>query len=285
LRSHTRKSLEAHIKRMETAVLWPSDISSLLREHRSEWGAPKTSGPKAVESLLDAGLLQIAEFESARYGKITRYLRGKPSKFALALALRRESFICHHSALEIHKLGASSNVVYVNQEQSSKAPGGDLTQASIRQAFKNKQRQSNYRFSYGEHAYVLISGKDTGRAGVTTHKTDNGELLDVTDLERTLIDIVVRPAYAGGIEKVASIYRSTDNKIKVDHLLKILEKLDYVYPYQQSLGFLLERAGYPEADLKKLERIRSGFDFFLDYDVKKPEYDERWHLYYPARLK
>ena len=32
----------------------------------------------------------------------------------------------------------------------------------------------------------------------------------------------------------------------VDRLLVILKKYDYVYPYHQSIGFLMQKAGYPE---------------------------------------
>src|SRR5882672_4945604 len=45
---------------------------------------------------------------------------------------------------------------------------------------------------------VLLSGKHTGRLGVTKTLGPQGEQLELTDLERTLIDIAVRPTYAGG---------------------------------------------------------------------------------------
>jgi len=181
----------------------------------------------------------------------------------------------------LHNLSKSSNTIYVNQEQDEKPGGTELTQASIRFAFKNPQRQSKFRFSNGKHEYVLISGKRTGRAGVLKLSTTSGECLDATDLERTLIDITVRPAYAGGIERVAEMYRLAMSKINVNHLIDLLTAMKYMYPYQQSIGFLLERAGCSEEHLRKLESSKSTFDFFLDYSLRDPRYDERWRIFYP----
>ena len=57
------------------------------------------------------------------------------------------------------------------------------------------------------------------------------------------------------------------------------------YPYHQSIGFLLERAGLSEADLKKFLKLVTDFDFFLDYGLKRPVYDAKWKLYYPRFFK
>ena len=237
-----------------------------------------------INYLLETSLLKTAEFTSPKYMSIIRYTRGQPSHNRLALSLKRASFLCHHSALVLHGLATSSNAIFANQEQSEKPEPSGLTQAAIRLAFKNQQRQSNYRFQHDEFQYVLVSGKNTGRAGVVQLKTPDGEEVDSTDLERTLIDIVVRPAYAGGLENVASVYDAAFHKVDLDHLFDLLRKLNYLYPYAQSIGFLLQRAGRPENDMKQLEELRSEFDFFLDYGMKEPSYDEKWRLYYPASL-
>jgi hypothetical protein len=49
-------------------------------------------------------------------------------------------------------------------------------------------------------------------------------------------------------------------------------------------NFLLQRAGRPEKDLKGLEKLRSEFDFFLDYRLKDPSYDKKWRLYYHGKI-
>jgi predicted transcriptional regulator of viral defense system len=184
----------------------------------------------------------------------------------------------------IHGLASSSKVIYVNQEQSPKSPPEGATQESITSAFGNHQRQSNYIFKYAGTQYVLLSGKNTGRAGVIQLKGPDGKDVDVTDLERTLIDIVVRPAYAGGTNQVADPYKHALDKIDVDHLTKLLKKMQYVYPYHQSIGFLLERAGGTEKDWRRLKNLGTDFDFYLDYKMKSPAYNKDWRLYYPPIL-
>ena len=173
----------------------------------------------------------------------------------------------------------------MNKEQGSKPVPEGITQEGISRAFKGTQRQSSYTFRYGGSRFILISGKDTGKAGVVHSKGPHDEAIDATDLERTLIDIVVRPAYAGGIKQVFSIYKQAASKIDVDHMIGLLQKVNYAYPYHQSIGFLLHRTGRPERDCRKFKDFGLEFDFFLDYGLKRPSYDENWRLYYPSHLR
>jgi len=238
-----------------------------------------------VKFLLKEGLLHKAEFKSPRYAPIVRYLRGKPSPYELALPLRRNSFLCHRTALTLHGVEPPTTAtIYANQEQGAKPAAKGITQEGINTAFKYQQRKSNYIFKYGGSQFVLISGKDTGKAGVVSSKGPQGEAVNATDLERTLIDIVVRPAYAGGLERVAAVYTETTSRIDVDYMIELLKKLNYAYPYHQSIGFLLERAGRPERDCRKFKDFGLKFDFYLDYGLKRPAYNRNWRLFHPPHL-
>jgi predicted transcriptional regulator of viral defense system len=212
------------------------------------------------------------------------YLRGEHSTNELALSLQRDSFLSHGTALTVHGLATPENVIYVNHEQSPKERPDEIIQAGIRRAFRRKQRQSKYVFEYLAVKYTLLSGKHTGRAGVTQFKAPSGEIVDVTDKERTLIDIVVRPAYAGGIERVADAYTKMAKRIDIDHMLDLLRELDHAYPYHQAIGFLLERAGRSTTDCQKFETLGKEFDFYLDYSMKDSTFNKKWRLHYPASL-
>ena len=269
---------------MPRRILRRSDISDQLREHRSEWDAWNITVDEALEILLEQKVLVKEEFTSKKYRSIVRYVKGHHSALELGLSLQRDSFLSHRTALEVHGIDASSDTVYVNREQSPKDPPEEITQAGINRAFRNKQRRSKYIFGHVATKYVLLTGKHTGRAGVKKMKAPSGEMVDVTDIERTLIDIVVRPAYAGTIELVADVYIKFATNVDVSHMIQLLKRLDHAYPYHQSIGFLLERAGYSDAGCVKLEALGKKFDFYLDYGMKHPKYNTRWRLHYPASL-
>jgi len=282
MRSIAQKEIRAHFQKTPTGIFWTSDLSNLVGEHRKEWGEPDLSVQQMVKFLLKEGLLHRAEFKSPRYAPIVRYLRGKLSPYEMALSLRRDSFLCHKTALTAHGIEPPTTTIYVNKEQGPKPTPEGITQEGISRAFKNPQRQSKYIFRHGPSQFVLISGKNSGNAGVVLIKAPEGATVKTTDLERTLIDIVVRPAYAGGLERVFSVYKEVASRINVDHMIELLRMLDYAYPYHQSIGFLLERAGRPETDCNRFKEIDMEFDFYLDYGLKRPTYDRNWRLYYPA---
>ncbi len=284
MQSRARIEIRTYFQELGTEILWPSDISNLVTEHRYEWGEFNLSVQQMVKFLLKEGLLLKAEFESSNYTSIVRYLRGKPSPYELAVSLRRDSLLCHGTALTLHGLEPPSTTIYVNKEQGAKPAPKGISQEGINRAFQNAQRQSKYIFRYGGSRFVLISGKNTGKAGVISVKLPEGGTAEATDLERTLIDIVVRPAYAGGIKRVFSAYKKAASKIDVDHMIGLLRKLDYAYPYNQSIGFLLQRAGLSERDCKKFKDIGLDFDFFLDYGLYHPKYDPNWRMHYPSHL-
>jgi predicted transcriptional regulator of viral defense system len=110
------------------------------------------------------------------------------------------------------------------------------------------------------------------------------EPLQVTSLERTLIDALVRPQYAGGIRNVLKCFEKAKDRLSIDQMTSLLAKMRYVYPYHQALGFVLQRAGVTEEILSPLKERKIRFRFYLDYAMNTPQFDPTWKLYYPCDL-
>ena len=262
------------------------ELRKLFNRHRKSWQLPDSlTNKKLLNFLVDSTLLTAIEIESQKYEsqETVRYCWGDVSPFAVANSLRPSSFLAYSSAAYVNGLiDEIPKTFYVNKEQSEKPPNtGGLQQASIDRAFSGKQRKSEMVLSWSGYQAVIINGKNSGNLGVVTQELDDGSKVHVTNLERTLVDMAVRPGYSGGVHKVLEAYERARNNLKTVRLATYLKKLDYTYPYHQCIGFYLEKAGYPENALARFLDQEIAFDFYLDYGIKSPDFVKRWRLYVP----
>lgn len=234
--------------------------------------------------MTENGHLRLITLQADHYDKrITRYCLTDPTSFELAASISKSGYLSHGTAAQLHGLlTLNLPTVYLNSEQSVKPnSSGPLTQIAIDRAFGGKQRQSKHSYRHEDISITIINGKNTNRLGVKTLADGNGHVVSTTNLERTLIDIAVRPAYAGGISCVLQAYRSARNRTCVPELVATLDQLGYIYPYAQAIGFLMQQAGFSESECSLLKPKISEFDFYLTHGLKKSEYDSSWRLFYP----
>lgn len=259
-------------------------LTALLEANRSAWGLPLyISTDRFTTFLMERGSLSRVEIVG-RSQVISRYAWRNPSDFAVAVSARPSAYLSHGSAVFLHGLTQQiPHTIYVNKEQSLKPRlnSPSLTQQSVDLAFGRPQRKSTYSFVVRESSILLLSGKHTGRMEVVPLPTTTEEILDVTGVERTLIDITVRPAYAGGVYQVLEAYKAAKDRISVNTLIATLKKLDYVYPYHQAIGFYMQRAGYDSSRYERLRAIGMDLDFYLAHDIREKQFDPYWRLNFP----
>jgi predicted transcriptional regulator of viral defense system len=283
-RADILKAFDADPRRVFSA----EDVGEILEQNRAFWRLSSRTGLRQfIEFLTQKTDLRTKEIIPVNHDirMIYRYVRKEASPFEVALSLKKEAYLCHGTAVAIHGLNDQiPRRLYLNKEQSPKGGSGKLTQAGIDRAFANKQRETRLIYRFDDTEVAIVWGKSTGNLEVI-EMNYGGVGLKVTSIERTLIDIAVRPAYAGGPLQVLAAYRGARDRVSVGVLVATLRKLEYTYPFHQAIGFYMERAGYPESKYKRLKELGLELDFYLSYGLKDPEYVPSWRVYIPRGLQ
>lgn len=247
--------------------------------------AANTTVDRFVRFLLEATamrMVSIVPVEENFHRTVTRYVWADASPYAVAATLESRAYLSHGTAVLLHGLTDQlPSVICVSREQSQQyGRESTLEQEGIDNAFRQPERRSNALFTYDNFQFTLLHGKNTGRLEVGTI-TYGREQLSVTKLERTLIDITVRPAYAGGVYQVLEAYRRAQSDMSTSILLATLKKLDYIYPYHQAIGFYMQRAGYKPEQYERFRSLGLNHDFYLAHGLREREFDSAWRLHFP----
>lgn len=283
-----RQALDAAPHRIFTFA----ELSSFVRDNLSDWNGEEIADSAAltvktteVKSVIDA---LVKSHVLARavlpfpYRQDVRYLFGEIDLLDLIQSLNHEGYFSHFTAISLNGLTDQvPKTVYFNIEQRLSGGDGQLTQEAIDRAFKAEPRVSSNAVEYKGTRIVKINGRNAQQLGVATMNRSQAGALRITDIERTLIDATVRPAYAGGIAVVAAAFERARDSISVNKLAAYLRKLRYVYPYHQAVGFYMERAGYGEPLLKLIERFPIEHNFYLQHAIRSPVLNKRWRLFAP----
>lgn len=277
-------SIESFFDKRDGAVYSFTELGKILEENRVVWKLPGgMTSRNFITALLGSTKLKKVELKfHFPILPVYRYTWGDSNIYAIASGVLKNSYFSHYSALYLHELTEQiPKSIYLNYEQHAKPKGvSQLTQQGIDNAFSGKPRLTNNICIVDNYEIHLLSGKKTNNLGVVTTRKH----FLITDIERTHIDITVRPYYSGGVFEVLKAYKNARDNLSVSRMLALLNELDYVYPYHQAIGFYLEKAGYSQTQLQLFEKHRREFDFYLTNQIKEPEYSAKWRIYYPKGL-
>ena len=272
---------------LQKNIFVQSEIDTILEEQRRFWRlAQSMTRAKFVEFMTKNSKLKVVRFDFP-HRRIIKYVWGKVPLYELVLSLKPNCYLTHYTAMQFHQLTDQvPKIINVNAEQQEKPRySSQLEQGRIDYAFKRPTRLTKNVVEYEGYQIRLLNGVHTGNIGVVELAGPEGERLRVTEIERTLIDIAVRPEYSGGVFEVLQAYRRASSQVSINRLAALLKSINYVYPYQQAIGFYLELAGtYKKSQVDLLRKFEITHDFYLMHQIKESEYSNKWRLYYPKGL-
>ncbi len=207
---------------------------------------------RGIISRLKAGVFVIVPPE---LGSASKYA-GDPYLTAAQLAGEVPCFISHSSAMEIHRM--------VTQPQF-------VVFASSSKRLRNRTLQGT------QFRFVLIQQQDY--FGTKKHWVTKQESIEISDLERTVIDGLRQPEYCGGVTEVAKglwmRHQDMDATKLVDYALRL-----GTGAVIRRLGYLLELyAIAPEIELVRLRSALTATYVPLDPILpKEGTYLRRWRL-------
>ena len=207
---------------------------------------------RGLVSRLKPGLFIIVPPE---LGSSAEYA-GNPYLTAVRLAGEAPCFISHASAMEIHRMVTQPQLV--------------VFASSLKRIRSRKLHGTEFRF-------VLIRPEQY--FGVVKHWVTKQETIDISDLERTIIDGLRQPEYCGGVTEVAKGLWMRHQDMRTAKLLDYALRLR-VGAVSRRLGYLLDLYGMaPESELARLRASLTAT--YAPLDSMLPEegpHLKRWRL-------
>ncbi|MCZ8168253.1 MAG: hypothetical protein ACK5RV_10500 [Flavobacterium sp.] len=260
------------------------DLAEIFNDNREEWSiAEYRNQHHFIKFLEEVDILKGIKLKHQSTGSIKQiYKESDATLFNIALTIKKDGYLSNYTAMQIHQLTLQiPKSIYVSYNKSYSYPSIDneLEQESIDAAFSKAQRITseiyksevdNTRFYFIQKAY---QDKDIGVV------SENG--YTYTDLERTLIDIAMRPAYSGGVFEVLGAFELAREKVDIIRINDYLNKLNYLYPYHQLLGFYMDKAGFDKEKVENIFLKDIKHNFYLTYNMSNKEFDPKWKIFYP----
>ena len=196
-------------------------------------------------------------------GWITRLKRGvyaiaaygpAPHEFAIAMALVTPSAISHWTAMHYHH----------------------ITQQTPNKIFAITPKGTSIPRSLAKTMFRFIQVKKEDYFGTETIWVDNMKV-QITDLERTLLDGLASPEHCGDFSEVLHAFKMGKDRIRIQIIIKYAMNLDKAIA--KRLGFILEELGTEGNQLDLL--LKLPMKSYCKFDPSGPvkgSYNKKWKI-------
>lgn len=169
-----------------------------------------------------------------------------------------EHYIGYYSALQIHNL---------------------ITQPSLKEQIVVSKQMRPSIIKIKNVPFQFIYHNESHFFGAKKIWVDNFNKVQCSDIEKTIIDCLFKPDYAGGIVEIAKAIYSSKTQIDFGKLL------DYAKTFQSQavikrLGYLLELLEINTSIIQELQKVKSASYVLLDTELPKSgKMISRWSIH------
>lgn len=282
-------NIEKHIDKVDFLVenrkykvLNFEEFESLVSAINGTWGLKSFSRNKIKEFLFEK-YFKRNKLVGDSSSEIYLISESKFDQYDIASTRSRKAYFSHYSALSINNLTIQlPKQIYLTLERPTLALTNHsaILQKSVDFTFNKPPRITSNKRVYKTFAINFINGQNQNHIGIVPFRND----YKVTDVERTLIDISVRPFYSGGVTQVLDAFINAKKFLDTEKLFEYYSKMNFGYPYHQVIGYYLQKAAYNKDSYIKFLSLPMELDFYLTYNILNKDYSEKWKLFIPKGL-
>ena len=193
--------------------------------------------------------------------------------------LSKKYYQSHYSALYFNKLtNQSPSSYFFSREYKNRTAvhSNDFVPLRIKQAFIKPARETSRFFTFNNKSFYLINKQNIDDLGLI-----NSLNTLISGPERTFIECIMSPHYAGGINNIIESYTNVNLNLKL--LFDVYESYSPYYPYWQSIGFIIDRTKNTDLSQKWRSKFahKKMIDFYLDKNFRSDwKFDPNWRIFY-----
>lgn len=198
----------------------------------------------------------IEPIKPGLYSLNVSFLSSPITSYEIASKAVKDSFLCYLSAISIHEL-------------TDQLP-------LITYICTGAKETKNQLFKVNNSTFKIIK-IETDRIFGIEKKLYGETFINVTNLERTLIDAITRPSYCAGFREVIYYFEQAKLQLNVDVIIDYASKLG-VFCLQR-LGWIFDYINFQEAAEKVKQHCISKTYALLDSSgSRRGKYNKKWKI-------